>query len=167
MSETLYDLSMSLERALWDVDRAEDDDERAALVEALQPILEAQLAKVDRYAEFMAHLESQVELGKKEVARLQARIKSFEAHKQRLEDFAIRTMSAIGKDEIVGENHTLKLAKNPPALRINSEAAIPDEFRVIVPQTFELDKIAIKAALKAKREVPGAELTVGVRLKRS
>lgn len=167
MSETLYDLSMDLERALWQVERAEDEEERAALVEALRPILEAQLAKVDRYAEFMAHLESQVELGKKEVARLTSRIKAFESHKQRLEDFAIRTMTAIGKEELAGENHTLKLAKNPPALRINNEAAIPNEFRVIVPQTFEIDKNAIKAALKAKRAVPGAELTVGMRLKRS
>lgn len=57
---------------------------------------------------------------------------------------------------------TLSLRKNRPAIVVDSEADIPSEFFTPVPQPPPLlDKEALRAALAAGRDVPGARLTNG------
>jgi hypothetical protein len=57
----------------------------------------------------------------------------------------------------------LKLKKNPPALVIDDQAKIPSKYE---KQKIEisLDKVAIKAAIKAGEEVPGVHLEQGTSL---
>ena len=72
-------------------------------------------------------------------------------------------MKAVGRSEIQTGTHTLKTQKNPPAVKIDDEAAIPARYWVVVPETKQLDKKAISADLK-KGDVPGTHLEQSERL---
>lgn len=103
-----------------------------------------------------------------------ARLADLEARKGRFEKRIETKRALIEKAMLVGEIPsietaiaTVTLSARPRALRITNEAAIPAEFwKAADPK---LDKVAVKAAIKDGREVPGAELDnggVGLNLRR-
>lgn len=131
---------------------------------AIQQTIAAHVRKVDGVARFLTHLDSQVDLAAAEVKRLQDRKRSLEAHKKRFERYVLDCLEMAGMDKFDGETATIARRKNPPKLVVISEEAIPAEFQTIIPQRTEVDSVALKAALKAGREVPGAQLERGWRL---
>ena len=60
---------------------------------------------------------------------------------------------------------TIAIRKNPPAVIIDDEAAVPDQFKVTPePPAPRPDKALIRDALKAGEDVPGARLVQSERL---
>ena len=51
--------------------------------------------------------------------------------------------------------------KNPPKVNVFDEAQIPQKFMREIPARYEVDKTAIKKAISAGIEVPGASLIQG------
>jgi hypothetical protein len=134
-----------------------NDEQRAQAMARLDEIGTALLAKVDRYAGFMAHLESQITLAEAEAKRLADRKRRFQAALDWMETNALRIMDAHGWKELDGDTVTLAVRLNPPSVVITNEDILPAEY-VRITQTSAPDKLAIKAALKASEEVPGAHL---------
>jgi hypothetical protein len=116
------------------------------------------LRKVDSFAQFLTHLENQADFAADEIKRLTARKRRLELHYERLSNYALRIMDERGWLELNGETADIRIKRNPPAVQILDETAIPAEFKTI-KQEVTLDKNAIKARIKAGKEVPGAELT--------
>jgi hypothetical protein len=102
-----------------------------------------------------------------EIARLQA----LKARRQKiahgLRDYLKLNMENAGVDRIECELFTLTLKKNPPAVEVLEDKQIPAHFWVTPepkPAEPRIDKTAIKAAIKAGIEVPGARMVQHTRL---
>ena len=102
-----------------------------------------------------------------EIARLQA----LKAHRQKiaqgLRDYLKRNMEAAGIERIECPLFRLTVKHNPPAVEVLDERQVPAEFWVTPPPKVpeaRIDKTAVKAAIKAGMEVPGARLVQGSRL---
>lgn len=166
-SNTLYSLSEELTLALEAIDAAECDEDRALIIAECEPVMAAMVRKVDHFCQYLAHLESQVAFAKAEASRLAARQKVASARLERLKAYALDVMGRGGFEKLEGEANTLSRRKNPPALAITAPDLVPDKYRIVVPETTQLDNVAIKAALRAGVDVPGATLTVGESLVRT
>ena len=130
---------------------------RAEYEAELHHALIATKAKRDRVAEFSRHLEAQAELAKAEAKRLHQRAADFLILQERLHSYIRRTMEATGQTKLEGQFTTWALRKNPPATVIDDPLALPDTYKRHI-ESWEPDKMAIKAALKSGTAVPGASL---------
>lgn len=102
-----------------------------------------------------------------EITRLQA----LKAHRakvaQGLRDYLLTNMQAAGIEKIECPLFKVSIRKNPPAVEIIDQSAIPVALMVTPepkPVVAAPDKAAIKKLLAAGQDVPGAQLTQGVRL---
>lgn len=131
---TLYELEDGL-LALLDTDDMVPDEQRGEYLAALQDQLEKTVEKRDAVARFMAHLESQQELVKAEVDRLQRLGKHFKAVEDRMKDTVRCTIQNLGVDakgkyrKLEGKTCVLSLAKLPGSVEITDEEAVPVEYK--------------------------------------
>jgi len=85
----------------------------------------------------------------------------------RLEAALLASMTATGDTQIVGLQFEAKIRKNPASIEVLDSAALPLIYwRTPEPKppVAAPDKAAIKAALQAGVDVPGAKLVQGTRL---
>lgn len=101
-----------------------------------------------------------------EIERLKALKAQREAVAHGLRQYLLRNMEAAEIDKISCPYFTITIAKNPPAVDIFDTLSLPAKFMVVPePKPAAPDKAAIKKAIAAGEEVPGAKLTQGTRLK--
>lgn len=98
-----------------------------------------------------------------------ARLQSLKAHRQKiamgLRDYLKRNMEATGIEKIECPFFKFSIKKNPPAVDILDEAAIPESLKKVPePPDPKPDKAVIKKLLQAGEDVPGAVLRQGTRL---
>lgn len=94
-----------------------------------------------------------------EIARLSARKKPMIGRREWLEGYLLHNMQMTGISEIKCPAFTIRLLKNPPAVQVDDDAAIPAEYlRAPQPQKATPDKVAIKKALLAGISVAGCRL---------
>ncbi len=100
-----------------------------------------------------------------EIARLQA----LKAQRNRvaagLRAYLLENMQRAGIERIDCPLFTLSIKKNPPAVDVFDALSIPAEYmRQAPPPPPAIDKAAIKKAISAGEDVPGARLTQALRL---
>lgn len=78
-------------------------------------------------------------------------------------DYLRQNMDACGIHKIVSPWFVLAIQKNPAAVEVFDEAAVPAVFKEEVVSV-RIDKAGIKRALEAGQTVPGAALMRGSRL---
>lgn len=153
-------LAEKLAAADFDAQTVADTIEASGLTDALQEKAQG-VELVARAAEaFCPAIDA-------EIARLQA----LKAHRQKiaagLREYIRSQMEVAGIERISCPLFDLKLKKNPPAVEVLDERQVPAHFWVTPePKPVEprLDKTAIKGAIKAGIEVPGARLVQATRL---
>ena len=112
--------------------------------------------KVDAFWGFIKEEQGRMEAIKTEARRLQARAATIQRNIDGLKWHYLHIMQANGKQKIQGAAYTLSIRADKVA-RVFDEAALPEKFwKEKVERS--VDKAAIKAAIKAGEEVPGAEL---------
>jgi hypothetical protein len=98
-------------------------------------------------------------------AQMAARRKAIENRAAGLRSYLLNCMQATGIKRIECPHFALTLRDNPAAVDVFDAAQVPAEFmRQPEPPPPCADKAAIKDAIKAGREVPGARLTQGQRI---
>lgn len=128
---TLYDAAEEL-RTLFDtLDGLEDPQEIAEFEKEMQPAFAAAIRKVENFAHYLAHLDSQAELCAAEIKRITERKKQFADRAAKLREYAIRSMQAHGVSKLESPTVTLRLQKNPPAVKITDMDDVPDEFQTL------------------------------------
>jgi hypothetical protein len=161
---TLYEITDTLPALLDSLDMTEPGSPERAECEAdIARYMEALPTKVDGVGHVRASLKGMSALAAEEIKRLQMRKQRFDAALERIDGYVVSILEGLpepkrGPKKLEGATTTLSLAKCPPSLRIFSEAMIPAEYRVVVPATTEVNKAAVKDALKLGIAVPGAEL---------
>ena len=106
---------------------------------------------------------------KKEIDALTARMKRHEATADQLKSYTMQQMQAVGKSKIETARNVVSVAKKAPALEIENADdfiawATLDHEEFIRQKAPEINKVAVRDALKAGEELPGAKLVAGYRL---
>src|ERR1035438_7306758 len=183
-SITLYDAEESLTALLDTQDMVSPDQEQAFLADFEQALIAAS-DKRDRVAGRLARLEAQQAFAAGEIARLQAFKKAKEAEQERLAGYVSYVIQRLGKDatgkyrKLEGNSSTMFLRACAASVDITNDNDIPLDFKsaivtmpaylwvdilnaIDVPCVYTTstspDKRAIKAAIEAKIDVPGAKL---------
>lgn len=157
-SINLYRIPQALAEAF---DRFTIDEETGELVgddEARAAFEAAELAagdKIEATCGWLASQAADVEAIKAEEARLAARRKAIENRSARVKALLLPAVEALG-GKVKGVRFTASI-RNVEAIDVIDLAEIPAEFKR-EKITIDPDKIAIKRAIKAGEEIPGAIL---------
>jgi hypothetical protein len=161
-STTLYNLASEYLRIL---DLLEDPEADA---DALERELDGLAGQITHKAEAIAGLIRQCEgmasMRKSEADRMRDLAAADQRHADRLRDYVLRHMQALGSERIDTARFRLSLRTNPPSVHVLEELLVPDDYKRVVT-TVSVDKRAILENLKTTGEiVPGVEVIRGQRL---
>lgn len=134
-----------------------DDEAVKNTLEMVQDDFNSKAIAIIKLAENMDADTSAID---SEIERLKSRKQVIVNRKQQLRDYLLHNMEASGIQKIECPLFTATLRKGAESVEIEDQSKLPDEF-VTVEVVTKPDKNAIKAALKAGQEVPGASLKRG------
>jgi hypothetical protein len=159
---TLYEIEDELVTLIDTLDGVPSDDEeiRAEIEQAIIRAIQARGKKVDRISHMLSHFEFQAELAAVEAKRLQTRRNAFDRSVKTLEDYVCKAMLVGGVRKLEGDTTTLALRASPVSVQIFDFEAVPGQYKEIRTEVV-ISKDALKRALKAGAEVPGAALSEG------
>lgn len=159
--DSLYQISQRYNNlvALLDDDAIPQEDVNNALV-LIDDELQNKGENILSYLQKLDDIEEQAKRRKKEI---DAYLKSVASRKKRLKKACIFALDNMEIKSIMTSRGELKTKKNPPSVIIDDVAKLPQKFQRQKIQ-IDPDKAAIKAAIKAGEEVPGAHLEQSVSL---
>lgn len=139
-----------------------DDQTIADTLEGLQGALEIKATNV---AMFARNLEAAAEQIRQAESAMAARRKAIENRAGRIREYLMVNMEKAGISKIECPYFRIAVRENPPAVVIDMQGEIPQEFmKQPEPPPPSPDKKAIAEAIKAGRSVPGAHLERGKRI---
>ena len=162
-SPTLYEISQTYREALDVLTDPENDLPAEVIADTLEGLQGTLEVKAIAVAQFFKNLESTAVAIKEAEQHMSQRRKAIENRVTSMKDYLKQNMESCGIQKIESPWFALSIAKNPVAVDVLDETAIPDQFVEIVT-TRKIDKTAIKKAIESGAEVPGAVLTRGTRL---
>lgn len=157
---TLIELRDHIEALFDTIDMVTDPKVKAEIDAEIKAALEAEVRKVDRISFYIATCERQASGLKEEIARLQERRNMFERRSERVREFVKYFMQRNETQKLEGQTATFFLRAATPALIVSDEALVPDEFKETTVSV-SINRAAIKKAIEAGRDVPGADLAIG------
>ncbi len=162
-SITLYELSQDYRQALDVLTDPENDLPAEVIADTLEGLQGSLEDKAVNLAKFFRNLEAMAGAIKEAEDRMARRRRAIEGRVKSLKDYLRTNMDACGIQKIESPWFVLAIQKNPSAVDVFDESAVPAEFKEEVV-TVRLDKAGIKRALEAGQTVPGAALSRGTRL---
>lgn len=163
----LYDIAQEYKNVLLLLD--DEDIDPQAVQDTLESIEGDFEEKADNIACIIKDLLSEAEALKNEAATLTTRAKKKRNSAEYLTNCLFSQMEAIGKPQIETSRNLLKVKNIPAALKIQSESefiawATFEHEEFLRQKSPEIDKVAVKEALKAGQEIPGVSLESGRKL---
>ena len=156
---TLYDLGDAFNGVM---DLVLDETMDLTVLEECLQTIEADIAvKCENGIGLIRSLENLRDGMKVEAARLTDRQKIIDNRIRSIKEWYQRNLDAMGKSKVETMRGTMAVQNNPPVLKITDEDKIPRCYLDLVPARYEVNKDAVKTALKAGEEVPGAHLEQG------
>ena len=148
---------------------AEPAPRRSMTVLKIEKLAElTQKKAIDRANALLNRLQARQETYDAEIARLQRCKRHACERVERIEGRIIHELEASGLTRVDGFHTALLTVPSPAAVDVFDPPSLPAEFwRQPKPPAKQPDKPAIKAAIEAKRKVPGARLVQGVSLRRT
>lgn len=141
-----------------------DPQTLADTLESLSGDLEVKATNV---AMFIRNMDVSIEAMKAAEKTMSERRKCAERRRDAVKTYLMTNLVACGIKKIEGPYFTVSVRDNPEAVDVYELGTIPQAYMREVPPpppSWEVDKNAIKVAIKAGIEVPGAKLTRGQRL---
>lgn len=159
----LYEITASYLQAL-DMFTDPDEDIPANIVadtlEAIEGNFEVKAVQV---AAFARQMEAEAEAIKAAIESMERRKKALETRARWLRDYVKIGMETMGWKKLESPWFVLAVQKNPAAVDVFDENALPAEFKRQIIE-YRIDKTAIKEAIGKGAVVPGARITNGTRL---
>ena len=144
---------------------AELDLDAQTIADTLEGLSGDLETKAQNVAFFVRNLEATAAAIKQAEADMSARRKAMENRADSLRRYIFESMTVAGISQIECPHFRLAIKNNPAAVEIFEPGLLPASFmRTPEPPPPAPDKTAIKEALKAGQDVPGARLTSGQRL---
>ena len=145
--------------ALADDETIPQEEVNKALIEVMEDVK----TKGENGIRYLNEVQEAIDKAKENKKKLDSFIKVMENRKKRVERAYIFALNNMNIKSILTGWGEMKVKKNPPSVVIDDLSKVPTKFQ---HQKIEvtLDKIAIKNAIKAGEEVPGAHLEQGTSL---
>ena len=144
---------------------AELDLDAQTIADTLEGLSGDLETKAQNVAFFVRNLEATAAAIKQAEADMSARRKAMENRADSLRRYIFESMTVAGIEKIECPHFRLAIKNNPAAVDVFEPGLVPASFmRTPEPTPPAPDKTAIKEALKAGQDVPGARLTSGQRL---
>lgn len=159
MARTLYDLGDAF-NGVMDLVLDETMDLNV-LEECLQSIEADIMVKCENGIGLIRSLENLRDGMKTEAQRLTERQRIIDNRIRSIKEWYQRNLDAMGKSKVVTTRGTMAVQNNPPSLKVTNESEIPICYLTLVPARYEVDKDAVRTALKSGEIVPGAHLEQG------
>jgi len=153
----IYEISDALINALDNIHVDEETDEIVG-TEELQAVQLSAEAKIVSTGKYLAMRRVTLEGMKQAAKNIQSRIKTEERRQAWLESQMLSAMQSLDSKLIEAPDVAIQVRQNPESVQIFDEAQIPADYIKAKMET-SIDKTAIKSALKAGKDVPGAKLT--------
>ena len=159
MARTLYDLGDAFNGVM---DLVLDETMDLTVLEECLQTIEADITvKCENGIGLIRSLENLRDGMKTEAQRLTERQRVIDNRIRSIKEWYQRNLDAMGKSKVETLRGTMAVQNNPPSLKVTDERKIPICYLTLVPARYEVDKDAVKTALKAGEEVPGAHLEQG------
>jgi hypothetical protein len=143
----------------------ETQDDAAAIADTIEAESYPLEVKAQNVGYAIKNLDATAAAIKAAEQEMSARRKTIENRVQHLREYVKTCMEVAGVSKIDCPHFALAIKKNPASVDIFEPGVIPAEFmRQPEPPPPAPDKAAIKAAIQAGQEVPGALLATGTRL---
>lgn len=121
--------------------------------------------KSQNVAMFIRNLEATAEQIKEHAKAMIERAKAMEARATRIRQYLLDGLTLAQRDKIETPYFKIKIALNPPSVKIENEALVPGAYMTEpTPPAPQPDRKLIAAALKDGFEIPGCSLVRGRRL---
>jgi phage host-nuclease inhibitor protein Gam len=137
-----------------DAETVADTIESSGLTDEINAKAQGVLLVAKQAEQYLPHIDA-------EIARLRALKARHERVAQGLRDYLKRNMEQAGIERIECPLFVVSIRSNPASVEVFDEAQVPVS---LLRVKYEVDKTAIKAELKAGREVAGCRLVNGTRL---
>jgi hypothetical protein len=158
ITEEMQAVQTAFDRLIGDGDEADPEGASAAL-EHIDALAQAFDAKADSYAALIRNAETRAAARREEARRFAALAERDEFLATRLRLALMEAMQRTNRTKVQTERFQLSVRANGgkrPVL-VDDEAALPPEF-VVPVYSVKVDKDAIRQAIEAGSEVPGARL---------
>lgn len=152
----LYKIAAEFQSLIADFDGNSDDE----FLDKLNGLNADFISKANDCINYALNLKSDAMTIKNHCDEMAAKRKTYEQRAEKLLDYVLRNMQAVGVNEIKdrGGLYAAKIAKNPPSVDVVNADEISNEF-VKVEQVSSIDKKAILQHFKATGEiVAGVEI---------
>ena len=136
----------------------ESDDEFGAMMTALDELQGELTEKADNIVKYIRNLSAEADALKAEEAALYKKRKAAENKAERLKAYLAAQMTLCGLKELKAGLFKLRFQPTAPAISIIDESVVPEKFHRV---KVEIDKLAIRDALKNGEEVPGIKIERG------
>ena len=158
MTNSMYELTKSYKevQAL-----AENGEDVTDTLLSLEGDIEVKAENTNKVIKMFSGYNTSID---EEIKRLQEVKKHNENAIERLKLGIENMMIALNKTELKTPLFSAKFVKNPPAVVIDDEEKVDARFLTVIPQTYKIDKNAIKDAIKAGANLTYAHLTQTERL---
>jgi hypothetical protein len=121
--------------------------------------------KATNTAQMVRNIETLAEQIKAAEKAMAERRKALEARADWLRSYLLANLIAAGISKVESPWFSLTVRQNPPSVALDDVSLIPtDYWRAVLPPPPAIDKVAIKAAIEAGHDVPGARVVRGQRL---
>lgn len=143
------------------------DDETVSqdeINEALASVMDDVTTKAANGIAFLHMMKARRDAAKAEKKRIDDYVKTLDSRIKRVEKAYLYGMNRMNMKSILTERGELKMRKNPCSVVIDDPDQVPDAFKV-QSITITPNKTAIKDAIKAGTDVPGAHLEQSIGLK--
>ena len=160
---SLYEISQTYREALDVLTDPENNLPAEVIADTLEGLAGSLEDKAIAVAKFFKNLEATAVAIKEAEQRMSQRRKAIENRVASLKDYLKQNMESCGITRIESPWFNLAIQKNPAAVDVFDEAAVPAEFKEEVVSV-KIDKAAIRLSIEAGTDVPGAVLTQGTRL---
>jgi len=121
--------------------------------------------KATNVAQVIRNIESLAENIRDAEQKMAARRKALEARADWLRGYLLDNMVAAGISKVESPWFSLTVRQNPPSVALDDVSLIPtDYWRAVLPPPPAIDRVAIRAAIEAGQDVPGARVVRGQRL---
>lgn len=161
--ETFTELCRRMDFLFEVSESSEDEAEKQYALEELQALMLTDMPrKVDGICWFLGHCEMEARHAERVIEQLEAAVARHMARQKRVRELARQAMQMSGIRRVQGTWQALTLRAGTESVEILDEAAVPREFmKQNPPPPAFPDKLAIKRAIKAGEDVPGAVLKTG------
>ncbi len=160
---SLYELSQDYRQALETLTDPENDLPAEVIADTLEGLQGTLEDKAIAVAQFFKNLEATAVAIRDAEQRMSQRRKAIENRVASMKIYLKESMESCGISKIESPWFALSIAKNPAAVDVFDEAAVPAEYKEEIV-TVKINKTGIKRAIESGAEVPGAVLTRGTRL---